>query len=313
MRSGHDPPSVLSFARLPWIRSAELRSTLQIRAFGLHSFTFPRPRHSRPYPQRRWQPSSSPATARPTTTPPAPLGPPAGAAQRRRAQTGGGAGGARRRGRVPRAGAEPARFALDKPRKIVGARIGLEPRLDERRLVETDCGRVDRPAPSRRFRPNLPEGFAAFLRADPDFAFPGGESFAAAGGARRRRARARSKRARCRRSSSATGWSSAPRSRCAAAEWLPNGQRVPNGAIVPLDPGGGGGAARRPRGRRRDGGELSRIFPTDSNPTKGGAKLAHPCHKIGTFIASVSHLVVQHWRRARGHRHSPRHCPTCSP
>jgi broad specificity phosphatase PhoE len=61
--------------------------------------------------------------------------------------------------------------------QIVGARIGLEPRLDER-LVETDCGDW-----TDRFQDDVeaedPEGLAAFARADPGFAFPAGESFAA--------------------------------------------------------------------------------------------------------------------------------------
>ena len=81
-----------------------------------------------------------------------------------------------------------------------------------------------------------PELFAAFANAEPDFAFPGGESFAEQEervGAALDDDRAR---ARCRRSSSVTGWSSAPRSSVRIGRWLPNGQRVPNGAIVPLEP-----------------------------------------------------------------------------
>jgi broad specificity phosphatase PhoE len=57
---------------------------------------------------------------------------------------------------------------------VVGARLGLEHRLDVR-LVETDCGDW-----TDRLRVDVeredPDGVAAFLRADPDFAFPGGES-----------------------------------------------------------------------------------------------------------------------------------------
>jgi broad specificity phosphatase PhoE len=60
--------------------------------------------------------------------------------------------------------------------EIVGARIGLEPAADER-LVETDTGEW-----TDRYWSDVeaedPEGMAAFLRADPDFAFPGGESYA---------------------------------------------------------------------------------------------------------------------------------------
>jgi broad specificity phosphatase PhoE len=58
---------------------------------------------------------------------------------------------------------------------IVGARIGLRP-LEDGRLVETDTG-----AWTDRFFAEVkaedPESFAAFVRADPGFAFPGGESF----------------------------------------------------------------------------------------------------------------------------------------
>ena len=61
--------------------------------------------------------------------------------------------------------------------QIVGERIGLKPRLDAR-LVETDCGDwTDRP--QAQIEAEDPEGVAAFVRADPDFAFPGGESFKA--------------------------------------------------------------------------------------------------------------------------------------
>jgi broad specificity phosphatase PhoE len=61
--------------------------------------------------------------------------------------------------------------------QIVGERIGLEPQLDER-LVETDCGEW-----TDRLQSDVaaedPEGVAAFVAADPGFAFPGGESFRA--------------------------------------------------------------------------------------------------------------------------------------
>jgi broad specificity phosphatase PhoE len=59
---------------------------------------------------------------------------------------------------------------------IVGAAIGHYP-ISDARFAETDCGdwtgrsfaEVEREEPER---------FAAYLRADPEFAFPGGESFA---------------------------------------------------------------------------------------------------------------------------------------
>ena len=58
---------------------------------------------------------------------------------------------------------------------IVAAVLGL-PAHEDPRLVETDTG-----AWTDRFFDEVaaedPEGFAAFVRADPDFAFPAGESF----------------------------------------------------------------------------------------------------------------------------------------
>jgi broad specificity phosphatase PhoE len=60
--------------------------------------------------------------------------------------------------------------------EIVGAAIGHHP-VDDARFAETDCGdwtdrTFDEVAAAE------PELFAAYLRADPAFAFPGGESFA---------------------------------------------------------------------------------------------------------------------------------------
>ena len=57
---------------------------------------------------------------------------------------------------------------------IVAGKIGLQPNEDER-LVETDTGDwTDRSFAA--VRAEDPEGFAAYERADPDFAYPGGES-----------------------------------------------------------------------------------------------------------------------------------------
>jgi broad specificity phosphatase PhoE len=59
---------------------------------------------------------------------------------------------------------------------IVGAAIGHYPIADAR-FAETDCGDWT----DRMFddvEREAPELFAAYLRADPEFAFPGGESFA---------------------------------------------------------------------------------------------------------------------------------------
>ena len=59
---------------------------------------------------------------------------------------------------------------------IVAAAIGIEPRADAR-FAETDCGDwTDRSFDD--VGAEDPEGFAAFVRADPGFRFPGGESFA---------------------------------------------------------------------------------------------------------------------------------------
>jgi broad specificity phosphatase PhoE len=62
---------------------------------------------------------------------------------------------------------------------IVAARLGLEPR-EEPRLMETDAGTW-----TDRFFTDVqaedPEGFAGFIEGRPDFGFPGGESFAQQG------------------------------------------------------------------------------------------------------------------------------------
>jgi probable phosphoglycerate mutase len=60
---------------------------------------------------------------------------------------------------------------------VVGRRIGLAPREDAR-LMETDAGDwTDRSF--AEIHALAPEQFAAFVAGDPTFAFPGGESFAA--------------------------------------------------------------------------------------------------------------------------------------
>jgi broad specificity phosphatase PhoE len=58
---------------------------------------------------------------------------------------------------------------------IVGAAIGHHP-IEDARFAETDCGDWT----DRMFddvEREEPELFAAYMRADPEFAFPGGESF----------------------------------------------------------------------------------------------------------------------------------------
>jgi broad specificity phosphatase PhoE len=62
---------------------------------------------------------------------------------------------------------------------VVAARIGLEPR-EEPRMMETDAGNWT----DRLFvdvQAEDPDGFAGFIEGRPGFAFPGGESFAQQG------------------------------------------------------------------------------------------------------------------------------------
>jgi broad specificity phosphatase PhoE len=69
----------------------------------------------------------------------------------------------------------PLERALETAR-TVGEAIGMQPRPDAR-FAETDCGDWT----GRSFdeiEAEDPEGFRAFITADPLFAFPGGESFA---------------------------------------------------------------------------------------------------------------------------------------
>jgi broad specificity phosphatase PhoE len=62
---------------------------------------------------------------------------------------------------------------------VVAARIGLEPHEDPR-LMETDAGAwTDRSFAD--VQAEAPDAFAAFVGGEPDFAFPGGESFAQQG------------------------------------------------------------------------------------------------------------------------------------
>jgi broad specificity phosphatase PhoE len=61
--------------------------------------------------------------------------------------------------------------------EIVGARLGIEPRTDAR-LVETDTGEWTGRTYAE-IKAEHPEAFAAYVRADPDFAYPGGESLQA--------------------------------------------------------------------------------------------------------------------------------------
>lgn len=59
--------------------------------------------------------------------------------------------------------------------EIVGAAIGHHP-IDDARFAETDCGDWT-DLTFDAVQAAEPERFAAYLRADPEFGFPGGESF----------------------------------------------------------------------------------------------------------------------------------------
>jgi len=117
--------------------------------------------------------------------------------------------------------------------EIVAARIGLEPRFDER-LVETDAGHWTN-RPFSEVQAETPDLFAMFIAGDPAFAFPGGESFA--------QQEVRVEAALLDIESGALpalvvchGMVIRAALSVRAGEWLPGGQRVENGAIVPLNP-----------------------------------------------------------------------------
>ncbi len=116
---------------------------------------------------------------------------------------------------------------------IVAPRIGLQPREDAR-LMETDAGDWT----NRSFNDVIaesPDLFAAFAAADPDFAFPGGESFAQQEhrvGAALHDVEAGELPALV----VCHGMVIRAALSVRIGRWLPYGQRVPNGAIVPLEP-----------------------------------------------------------------------------
>jgi broad specificity phosphatase PhoE len=117
--------------------------------------------------------------------------------------------------------------------EIVSARIGLEPREDPR-LMETDAGDWTN-RPFTDVQAEAPELFEQFFTGNPAFAFPGGESFAAqevrvAASLREIEAGALPALVVCH------GMVIRAALSVRGGEWLPNGQRVLNGAIVPLDP-----------------------------------------------------------------------------
>jgi broad specificity phosphatase PhoE len=117
--------------------------------------------------------------------------------------------------------------------QIVAQRIGLTEREDPR-LMETDAGDwTDRSF--AEVQAQEPQLFAAFLAGDPSFAFPGGESFAEQEirvGAALEDIEAGELPALV----VCHGMVIRAALSVRAGRWLFNGQRVPNGALVPLDP-----------------------------------------------------------------------------
>lgn len=117
--------------------------------------------------------------------------------------------------------------------EIVATRIGLEPREDAR-LMETDAGDwTDRSFDD--VQQEAPELFAKFVAGDPTFAFPGGESFA------QQEVRVVAALDQIERGSLPAlvvchGMVIRAALSGRTGHWLPKGQRVPNGALVPLDP-----------------------------------------------------------------------------
>jgi broad specificity phosphatase PhoE len=117
--------------------------------------------------------------------------------------------------------------------QIVSAEIGLEPKEDAR-LMETNAGDwTDRPF--GEVRAESPELFAKFIAGDPSFAFPGGESFAQQE-VRVGAALDDVERGMLPALVVCHGMVIRAALSVRAGEWLPGGQRVANGALVPLDP-----------------------------------------------------------------------------
>jgi broad specificity phosphatase PhoE len=116
---------------------------------------------------------------------------------------------------------------------IVSRRIGLEPREDAR-LMETDAGDWT----NRTFaevQAQAPEQFAAFVAGDGAFAFPGGESFA------HQELRVGAALEQIEQGELPVlvvchGMVIRAALSVRIGRWLPYGQRVPNGALVPLEP-----------------------------------------------------------------------------
>jgi probable phosphoglycerate mutase len=119
--------------------------------------------------------------------------------------------------------------------QAIEQRLGLTAREDAR-LMETDAGDwTDRTFAD--VHAQAPELFAAFLAGDPSFAFPGGESFA------QQEVRVGAAIEEIERGPLPAlvvchGMVIRAALSARSGEWLPGGQRVQNGAIVPLSGGG---------------------------------------------------------------------------
>ncbi len=132
---------------------------------------------------------------------------------------------------------------------VVAARIGLQPREDAR-LMETDAGEWT-DLTFAEVIARTPEQFNAFAGADPAFAFPGGESFAEQ---EQRVATALEEVERGELPALVVCHGMVIRAALAvrAGEDPARFERVPNGALIPLDPHAagraemGGGAAPLP-------------------------------------------------------------------
>jgi broad specificity phosphatase PhoE len=129
---------------------------------------------------------------------------------------------------------------------VVARRIGLEPREDER-LMETDAGDWTDLLFSD-VQAKAPAEFAAFAAGDPNFAFPGGESFAHQ---EQRVGAALEEVERGELPALVVCHGMVIRAALSgrAGHWEAHAERVPNGALVPLEAGAaeradlGGGAA----------------------------------------------------------------------
>jgi broad specificity phosphatase PhoE len=118
---------------------------------------------------------------------------------------------------------------------VVAARLGLIAREDAR-LMETDAGDwTDRSFAD--VRGQTPELFDAFAAGDPAFAFPGGESFAHQ---EVRVAAALDEVEKGELPALVVCHGMVIRAALSRriGHWLAHGERVPNGALIPLDPAG---------------------------------------------------------------------------